>query len=1061
MRFGFGHGLSFHGALSGIAQWFTGAQLLAWFRPDSGYTDRVSPSYLGDLTEQGGAVALQASGGPDDRPYWSLAKASGGWLRTAQTTLLRGPLHVFAIVRGTGAPAANDTWFGTGATSGCAIKYASSTAVKIVGSSSTNFTTTPLGWHLIEVVFWASFSSVSIDGGAFGAAVASLGATNINGLGLGSIGGNNRADVDVAEFIVFEGRAPVATATAARAYLAARYPSLSIAATATYVDPPVTSAPPWSVPADGFLCIGQSNEDGLSSVPTEAFDAGVYMLTSAHTWAAATHPWASTTNARDTVSNDAAPNYSAISAFANRMRAYYKRPFVLIGCSRGGTNVTPETGIGTADQDWRASYPRGNVLPNSLLGSACARAEEFIRQGGTLRGIQLCQGEYEGQNASNAQQDLWPARWQAIINYIRTRLNLPDLPVIFTQLPATAPAGSETPWARLRNTVQPQLQTANQFMVTADDAAKEADGLHWQGASCDTTGAAWASAAISRPAIFGLPEPDVTAPVFSSGVIDSAGLTLTMTYGEALDASIPAIGDFALSGTSSTVASVNVSGSTCVLTMNTAIGAGQTVLLSYTPGTNKLRDVALNNCAALSNQATTNNSTADITAPVLTSAIVPSSGTTVALLYGEALDTGSVPAAGDFALHGVTATIASVGVAGSTVTLTLTGTILSSETVTIDYTPGTNKIRDIAGNLAAALSGRAVTNNSSQGDTTAPTLSSAAIDSAGTSLILTYNEPLDTGSVPAIGAFVLGGFALSAITAVGIAGSAVTLTLAPAVDLAETSLTVSYTAGANKIRDVATNNAANLSSQAVTNGSTHAYDPRDEGGAVLWIDLNDASNYTLTASFITSIKNKITNTAIAATTLGGPFEATGLNSKPCMHPTLSTHGLSSTEAAVVAVGVNAHAYTLAWYGAYDAADPPGGRGDYFSFGRNADGNGSRYWGHNATGGGRQCSISTNDTPTTVTNASGADNSLASGHVVIWNSAGTTESCQVNNGSADPNAGANNPGTSTPTKFTLNVRFGASSSEAHVGKTSEIWLFNTQLGSAARTRVYGYLNTKWS
>lgn len=35
------------------------------------------------------------------------------------------------------------------------------------------------------------------------------------------------------------------------------------------------------------------------------------------------------------------------------------------------------------------------------------------------------------------------------------------------------------------------------------------------------------------------------------------------------------------------------------------------------------------------------------------------------------------------------------------------------------------------------------------GDVTAPTLSSAVIPAAGTSIVLTYNEALDTGSTPA------------------------------------------------------------------------------------------------------------------------------------------------------------------------------------------------------------------------------------------------------------------------------------------------------------------------
>ncbi len=110
------------------------------------------------------------------------------------------------------------------------------------------------------------------------------------------------------------------------------------------------------------------------------------------------------------------------------------------------------------------------------------------------------------------------------------------------------------------------------------------------------------------------------------------------------------------------------------------------------------------------------------------------------------------------------------------------------------------------------------------GDVTAPTLSSAVINSAGTSLTLTYNEALDTGSTPATGAYTVGGPFTTDVTAVLVTGSTVVLTLSPAVSDGAT-MTVSYTPGGSPVQDVAGNDAASLTSQAVTNNSTAVWTP--------------------------------------------------------------------------------------------------------------------------------------------------------------------------------------------------------------------------------------------
>ena len=89
----------------------------------------------------------------------------------------------------------------------------------------------------------------------------------------------------------------------------------------------------------------------------------------------------------------------------------------------------------------------------------------------------------------------------------------------------------------------------------------------------------------------------------------------------------------------------------------------------------------------------------------------------------------------------------------------------------------------------------------------------------GTTLVLTYDETLDAASVPAPGDFVVtAAGSTTGATGVSVGGSAVTLTLATPVQ-ANQAVTLDYTPGANPTQDVAGNDAAALSGQAVANNT--------------------------------------------------------------------------------------------------------------------------------------------------------------------------------------------------------------------------------------------------
>ncbi|MCW5258681.1 hypothetical protein D5038_20725 [Verminephrobacter aporrectodeae subsp. tuberculatae] len=182
----------------------------------------------------------------------------------------------------------------------------------------------------------------------------------------------------------------------------------------------------------------------------------------------------------------------------------------------------------------------------------------------------------------------------------------------------------------------------------------------------------------------------------------------------------------------------------------------------------------------------------------------------------------------------------SVAVSGKTVTLTLSRTVATAETVTVSYTKptGDNVIQDAAGNDAVSFSDQAVTHSTSAADTAAPQLITTG-DSrpkvTGNQLVLSFS---DTGNLdadathkPASGAFtVLVNGVANAVTNVSVEPQAktVTLTLSTAVTSGQT-VTVAYadpTTGndANAIQDAAGNDAASFAATAVTNDTSASAD---------------------------------------------------------------------------------------------------------------------------------------------------------------------------------------------------------------------------------------------
>ena len=170
-------------------------------------------------------------------------------------------------------------------------------------------------------------------------------------------------------------------------------------------------------------------------------------------------------------------------------------------------------------------------------------------------------------------------------------------------------------------------------------------------------------------------------------------------------------------------------------------------------------------------------------------------------------------------------------------------------------------------------------------DGVAPIFLTAAVDTTSDdkALVMTYDEPLDTGSVPAGSAFsVTVGTATAANPdAVAVSGRTVTLTLAAAVGASDT-VTLDYTKPAsNPVQDVHGNDAATFSGQAVsvTTGPAASTDATLSG-----LVLNDGTNdLTLTPSFASAteaytaeVVNSVESVTVTATANDGGATAATL-----------------------------------------------------------------------------------------------------------------------------------------------------------------------------------------
>ena len=333
---------------------------------------------------------------------------------------------------------------------------------------------------------------------------------------------------------------------------------------------------------------------------------------------------------------------------------------------------------------------------------------------------------------------------------------------------------------------------------------------------------------------------DATPPGFVSATVN--GAVLKITFDEALDETSEPPAQFfvpRVAGQLGTTTDISITGRIVTLTLAQAVTHGQTVQVSYTPtgNLNLLKDRSGNRLAGFQRNTVTNN-----TPPAFSSAAVD--GASLTITFDGGLDSGSVPAAGDFAVtvSGSAADLVDtdpVTVNGAVVTLTLVAAVLASDTVKVRYTqPADSPLRDADNAMrpVATFADQDVTNSTSTAaDTTLPQFVSATVN--GAVLKITFDEALDETSEPPARFFIprVAG-QLGTATDISITGRIVTLTLAQAVTHGQT-VQVSYTptGDLNLIKDRSGNRLAGFQRNTVTNNTPPAFSSAAVDGASLTI----------------------------------------------------------------------------------------------------------------------------------------------------------------------------------------------------------------------------------
>lgn len=315
-----------------------------------------------------------------------------------------------------------------------------------------------------------------------------------------------------------------------------------------------------------------------------------------------------------------------------------------------------------------------------------------------------------------------------------------------------------------------------------------------------------------------------TAPTIIGG--SAYGSTVSLTFSEALNTVNPyAYTQFTVNvgGVNRTPTAIYHSGSVIQLTLPVAITSGQSVRVSYTPGSYPLTGVSGNRVNSINSHSLTGNSGGgggvDTVAPVILTAYA--NGSQITLTYNETLNFSSNPSIYQYYVtaDNVQKSVSSAVISGNQVILTLTSSVTAGQAIRVTFYGNSSSVTDLAGNAAASFSNMAVIYGTGSGGGTGQGDLKGAI-LKGSRLTLNFGETLNPNSVPLTSMFIVRiNNQMRYVTEVQISGNSAVLVLSLPANPGE-SATVTYMGGQNGLKTMAGTAVGSFSDVSAANQTT-------------------------------------------------------------------------------------------------------------------------------------------------------------------------------------------------------------------------------------------------
>ncbi|MAO77698.1 MAG: hypothetical protein CL665_07595 [Balneola sp.] len=294
---------------------------------------------------------------------------------------------------------------------------------------------------------------------------------------------------------------------------------------------------------------------------------------------------------------------------------------------------------------------------------------------------------------------------------------------------------------------------------------------------------------------------DGVSPQLDSVIVN--GETLTLYYDEPIDiSSAPANSDYSVTVNifnNNPVSSLTISGNQVILTLTNVVQPTDNVELDYTPGINKIRDNVGNLASSLNNESVTNQTTGYTPTPPLGVSATAVANGAIAVSF---LDVGTGGQIGSYSIRRSTTPGGPY---------TQVGVVVDNESSSYTFTDNSALNGNTYYYVVASQDGSLnASSNSAEAsavsDNVAPVYETSLV--GGSSLLLDYDEILDANSVPATTDFEVrvNGSPVS-ISSISITNVRVNIELTNAIQQGD-NVTFDYTPGTNRIRDIATNEAA-------------------------------------------------------------------------------------------------------------------------------------------------------------------------------------------------------------------------------------------------------------